>query len=111
MNKLKRHRRPLFDRLQSGLEEGIQHLKGERNLRTTILPDPPPHVSPADLTALRLESDMSQATFARLLNVSTKTVQSWEQGTRKPSQAALRLIQVFRANPSGVFQAAGMSGP
>jgi putative transcriptional regulator len=42
---------------------------------------------------------MSQAMFARLLNVSPKTVQSWEHGTRKPSQAALRLIQVFEQNP------------
>jgi DNA-binding transcriptional regulator YiaG len=34
---------------------------------------------------------MSQAVFAQVLNVSTKTVQSWVQGQRKPSQAALRL--------------------
>jgi DNA-binding XRE family transcriptional regulator len=54
---------------------------------------------------------MSQAVFARLLNVSTKTVQSWEQGDRKPSQAALRLIQVFRHNPSGLLEVVGMSGP
>jgi putative transcriptional regulator len=53
---------------------------------------------------------MSQAVFAGVLNVSTKTVQSWEQGTRTPSQAALRLIQVFRQDPSRVLQAAGMPG-
>ena len=52
---------------------------------------------------------MSQAVFARVLNVSTKTVQSWEQGQRKPSQAALRLIQVFRHDPSGLLEVAGMS--
>jgi DNA-binding transcriptional regulator YiaG len=39
---------------------------------------------------------MSKAIFAGMLNLSTKTVQSWEEGVRKPSQAALRLIQVFR---------------
>ena len=53
---------------------------------------------------------MSQAVFARLLNVSTKTVQSWEQGTRKPSRAALRLIQIFGKNPDGVLKVAGVSG-
>ena len=47
--------------------------------------------------------------FAQVLDVSTKTVQSWEQGQRKPSQAALRLIQVFRQNPSGLLELVGMS--
>jgi len=36
---------------------------------------------------------MSQADFARLLAVSTQTVQSWEQGLRKPSRCASRLLQ------------------
>jgi hypothetical protein len=54
---------------------------------------------------------MSPAGFARLLNASTKTVRSWDQGQRKPSQAALGLIQVFRHDPSGLLEVAGMSGP
>ena len=49
--------------------------------------------------------------FARLLNVSPKTVQSWEHGTRRPSQAALRLIQLLEQNPHGVFSVVGMSPP
>jgi putative transcriptional regulator len=63
-----------------------------------------------ELTSLRRKTGLSQAVFAGVLNVSTKTVQSWEQGTGRPSQVALRLIQVFRQNPSGVLQAAGMTG-
>jgi transcriptional regulator with XRE-family HTH domain len=54
---------------------------------------------------------MSQAVFAQLLNVSTKTVQSWEQGSRKPSQASLRLIQILEQSPESVFQAAGLPLP
>jgi putative transcriptional regulator len=107
-----RSRKPLFERLKAGLEEGIRHAKGEITLKTTILemPDRPPEVGAAELTEVRLASGMSQAIFARLLNVSTKTVQSWEQGQRKPSQAALRLIQVFRHDPTGLLEAAGMTG-
>ena len=106
-------RKPQFERLKIGLEEGIRHAKGEITLKTTILelPDRPPQVGADELTKLRLTSGMSQAVFARVLNVSTKTVQSWEQGQRKPSQAALRLIQVFRQNPSGLLEVAGMSRP
>jgi putative transcriptional regulator len=58
---------------------------------------------------LRVKNGISQAVFAQVLNVSTKTVQSWEQGQRKPSQAALRLIQVFRQNPSGLLELVAMS--
>jgi putative transcriptional regulator len=107
-----RGRKPLFERLKAGLEEGIRHAKGEIALKTTTLelPDRPPEVGAAELTKLRLASGMSQAVFARLLNVSTRTVRSWEQGQRKPSQAALRLIQVFRHDSAGLLEAAGMTG-
>jgi putative transcriptional regulator len=114
MNLMKspKNRKPLFERLKTGLEEAILHTRGEITLKTTTLemPDRPSNVRADELTKLRLESGMSQAVFAQVLNVSTKTVQSWEQGSRKPSWAALRLIQVFRQNPSVVLQTVGMSG-
>jgi putative transcriptional regulator len=80
-------RKPVFERLKIGLEAGIRHANGEITLKTTIVekPDAPPGVSAKELTKLRLEIQMSQAVFAQVLNVSTKTVQNWEQGHRKPS--------------------------
>ena len=106
-------RKPFFERLKTGLEEGIRHAKGEITLKTTTLeiPDCPPEIDAEEVTKLRLKSGMSQAVFARMLNVSTKTIQSWEQGQRKPSQAALRLIQVFRHDPAGMLKLVGMSAP
>lgn len=106
-------RLPVADQIRKGLEEAIGHAKGETALKTTALelPDRPPEVGAKDVARIRLNSQMSQAMFARLLNVSPKTVQSWEHGTHKPSQAALRLIQVFEQNPHGVFSALGMSPP
>ena len=108
-----RKRLPVADQIRKGLEEAVRHARGEITLKTTSLemPDRPPQVKAEEVTKLRLGSGMSQAVFARLLNVSTKTVQSWEQGTCTPSQAALRLIQVFRRDPSGLLEAVGMSGP
>jgi putative transcriptional regulator len=106
-------RKPLAERLQAGLIEGIRFFRGELTLRTTVLflPGPPPEVTAAEVAALRAGCAMSQAVFARLLHVSTKTVQNWEQGARKPSRAALRLIQVLRQDPQGVFLAAGVPMP
>src|ERR1700761_7849797 len=111
--KTQRKRLPVAEQIRKGLEEAIRHAKGEITLRTTTLelPDRPPEIGAAELAELRLASGMSQAVFARLLNVSTKTVQSWEQGQRRPSQAALRLIQVFRHDPTGLLEVAGMTGP
>jgi putative transcriptional regulator len=109
----KSERLPVADQIRKGLEEAIRHAKGEITLKTTTLemPDRPPDVEAEELVKLRLTNGMSQAIFARMLNVSAKTVQSWEQGQRKPSQAALRLIQVFRHDPSGLLELVGMSTP
>jgi putative transcriptional regulator len=107
----KSERIAVAEQIRNGLEEAISHAKGEITLKMTTIetPDKPPDVDAEELTKLRLKSGLSQAVFARMLNVSTKTVQSWEQGQRKPSQAALRLIQVFRQNPSGLLELVGKS--
>jgi DNA-binding transcriptional regulator YiaG len=71
--KNKRKRLPVAERIRKGLEEAIRHAKGEITLKTTTLemPDRPPEVGAAELANLRLASGMSQAVFARMLNVST----------------------------------------
>ena len=85
----------LFDRLKKGLEEGIAHERGECSLRVTelIVPDPPQAYTADDVRRIRLHLNMSQTGFAYLLQVSSKTVQSWEQGTRRPQQSSARLLQ------------------
>lgn len=92
----------LFEQLESGLRDSIAFSRGELNLKTTELPAPPPPVHPAQVRAIREGLKMSQAMFAATVNVSTKTVQSWEQGARRPSDAALRMLQVIRDQPQVV---------
>jgi putative transcriptional regulator len=101
---------PFFKRLKTGLEEGIQFVQGKRQLHTTVFPAPPPEFRASDVVQLRLQLNLSQQAFARTLNVSTKTVQSWEQGSRRPSQAALRLLQVLRLRPEMVCEVVGVAG-
>ena len=105
----KSKRRPLAERLKAGLTEAVQYAKGELTLRTAVVPPPPPEVDANGVTSLRTRAGMSQAVFARVLNVSTKTVQSWEQGERRPSQAALRMLQVVREDPQAVFRIVGLA--
>jgi len=51
-------------------------------------------VAPAQIRALRERTRMSQAVFARHLNTSVSTVQKWETGEKRPSGAALKLLDV-----------------
>ena len=101
-------RRPFFERLKTGLEEGIAHARGELTLRTVDVPAAPPEIDAKTLVALREEAAMSQAVFAKVLYVSAKTVQSWEQGVRVPSMASRRLIHIFAEQPGVVCEVVGM---
>ena len=100
--------RRLAERLKAGLTEAVQFAKGELTLRTMDIPAPPLEIAAKDVASLRAKGGMSQAVFARVLNVSTKTVQSWEQGERKPSHAALRMLQVLREKPLSVYEVVGI---
>jgi putative transcriptional regulator len=106
----KRKRLPVAEQIRKGLEEAIRHARGEITLKTTVveLPDEPPEIDAPTLVAIRNQSRMSQAVFARLLNVSTKTVQSWEQGVRTPSHASRRLIQIYSQHPETVCRSVGL---
>jgi putative transcriptional regulator len=45
-------------------------------------------VAVSPVVAVRMQSGLSQSLFAKLLGVSVRTLQEWEQGRRKPSGAA-----------------------
>jgi putative transcriptional regulator len=69
------------------------------DLRSVEIPARPKAMKPADIRAVREGLNASQALFARLLNVSSNAVESWEQGIREPRQATLKLLHIARRNP------------
>ncbi len=99
----------LGQELISGMMEIVAHQKGKITLRTTTveMPEPPPELSPTDVSKIRSKVlHMSQGAFAKLLGVSVRVVQSWEQGEKKPSGAARRLLQVAERSPDALLSAA-----
>lgn len=58
------------------------------------IPEQPAQYKAQDIKRIREQNHYSQYIFAKVLNVSVKTIQSWESGTSAPSRAALRLLEV-----------------
>lgn len=78
--------------LGAELLESVREMKEGVAARTTEV-DVPPVVTARHATGL------SQAEFARLLGVSKRTLQEWEQGRRTPSGAARTLITIAERHP------------
>ena len=85
-----------FKKLKAGLEEAIAYEQGKLDLRSEIIeiPEPPAHYKAREIKKIREKNRYSQGVFAKVLNVSIKTVQSWESGQRAPSKATLRLLEI-----------------
>jgi DNA-binding transcriptional regulator YiaG len=81
-------------------EAAAKSSRGSIDLRKAELPARPKPLKPADIRALRANLNASQALLARLLNVSSNAVESWEQGIREPRQATLKLLHIAKKNPS-----------
>lgn len=86
----------LFKDLKKGLEEALEFSKGKITLKSDVIeiPEPPSDYTAQDIRRIREKNHYSQGIFAKVLNVSVKTVQSWETGARVPSHVALRLLEV-----------------
>ena len=78
--------------------------KGGLDLRKAELPGRPKPLKPAEIRAIRASLNASQALLARLLNVSSNAVESWEQGLREPRQATLKLLHIAKKNPSVLLE-------
>jgi putative transcriptional regulator len=77
----------LSDVLQSG-----QPLHERFTVRTYRQLPKPAEYEPSQVRQTREALGVSQAVFADVIGASTSLVQSWEQGFRKPSRMACRLL-------------------
>jgi putative transcriptional regulator len=77
--------------------EGIRQLKRGEIGRAIMIP-------PVSETRARM--GLSQSEFARLLGVSVRTLQEWEQGRRVPSGPARTLLAIAHKNPHLLLEAA-----
>jgi len=96
----------IFEGLREALQDVRACERGEAvNLRVTHFPSAPQQLTPREIRRIRRKLNASQAMFGQYLNVSANAVRSWEQGTRKPQQAALKLLVIAKKNPKALLTA------
>ena len=90
-----------FDDLKSSLEQAIEYAEGDQSkARTkTVAIKELATFSAADIKSLRLQMNLTQKSFAALIGVSVKTIESWEHGSNQPSGAARRLLEILSNQP------------
>ena len=69
-------------------------------------PDAAPDMAPTiNVRAIRLATGMTQAQFASVYEFSVRTIQEWEQGSKRPSGPARTLLRAIKGDPEGLRKA------
>lgn len=89
----------LFEELIGSIKEAGKIKRGQKKAaRTTRLEAP-------DVRKIRMKAGLSQSQFARMIHVSSKTLQNWEQKRRHPNGPAVALLKVVDVEPEVVLKA------
>ena len=83
----------LFDDLKQSLKEAKAIREGEMNASRRFT------VDPIDVKAVRAKTGLSQNEFAQMIQISTRTLQNWEQKRRNPTGPAAALLKIVSAEP------------
>ena len=88
----------LFDDLVQSLKEAKAIAKGSKKASRRF------EVMAPDVKAVRERIGLSQSEFARLMRVSVKTLQNWEQHRRNPTGPAAALLTIVSTAPEVALQ-------
>jgi putative transcriptional regulator len=91
--------RKLFEELKRSVKQAGAIARGERKASRRY------EFPPSRVLAVRESTELSQAQFARLLNVSVKTLQNWEQARRQPTGPAKALLRIVEKEPAVALRA------
>ncbi len=83
----------MFEELLESVREGGEILRGRRKPSRRFV------VQPSAIRAIRERTSLSQSQFARLIGVSVKTLQNWEQDRRHPTGPAAALLRIIAQEP------------
>jgi len=84
-------------KFQQDLLESVRQMRRGQAARVTRVKLPP-------AAEARAKVGLSQQDFARLLGVSPRTLQDWEQGRREPTGAAKTLLRLAATHPEVLLE-------
>lgn len=88
-----------MEAFKANLLEAVRDMKADR-------PEREQRIELSDAAQARLQSGLTQAQFAKLMGVSVRTLQEWEQGRRLPTGAAKTLLRVAQRHPEVLLEMA-----
>jgi putative transcriptional regulator len=94
------------DDLVEAFQEMAAYLRGEIEVESYSLPDLGA-ITPARIKAIRRKVASSTREFERLFGVSARTMETYEQGRRRPSRMALALLRIIDREPEAARRALG----
>lgn len=89
------------DELLASMQEALEHARGIDNGSIVHHVEAPA----VRVKEVRQKLHMAQDDFAALMGVSVSGLRKWEQGARRPSGAALTLLEVMDREPEAVARA------
>jgi putative transcriptional regulator len=78
--------------IEAEILQGIDDMLANNAAKRTVITE-------TDVALARRKAELTQAQFAKVLGISKRTLESWEQGVRRPSGAATSLIKLFIQDP------------
>jgi len=89
------------EKLIQSAKQAEEHSAGIKKLRTNVIEiKPVPNYKPQQIKDIRAKLGLTQGLMGGIIGVSTKTIEAWEAGFRRPSGAAMRVIAELDTNPN-----------
>ncbi len=83
-----------YNDLETSLNQALAIAKGELEPSREFAYEVP------NVKEIRAKTGLTQMQFANKLNISPRTLQNWEQGTRNPTGATITLMRLLDTNPN-----------
>ena len=97
----------MIESMKSAIVETVQYMVDnslptsftEKELNALGVVIPPIEMNSKHIKEIRDKAHLSQAVFAKLLNVSSSAIKHWEQGNRNPTGSTKVLLEVLEREP------------
>ncbi|MBL4866783.1 MAG: transcriptional regulator [Pseudomonadales bacterium] len=102
-------KRDMFTELMQGLGELKDERESKITLRSSEIEEKPRvEISAAEIIELRSQLGISRPILAKLLRMSPRTIERWEQDKAKPDQGSATLLKLVSRYPDTLEKIASL---